>query len=99
MVEKKNPISIEQLETIARLSRLYIEPGHYTDMARQIGDIINYVDILNSVDTSSVEPLYSPCTHETPVRSDQARTTLGKAELFANAPRTDGDFFIVPKIV
>ncbi|MEA5088673.1 Asp-tRNA(Asn)/Glu-tRNA(Gln) amidotransferase subunit GatC, partial [Solidesulfovibrio sp.] len=46
-----------------------------------------------------VEPLYSPVLHETPLREDKAAKAFSRDNILANAPATDGQFFIVPKIV
>lgn len=91
--------STEQLTGIAELARLTLAPEQHAELAAQFASILSYVDMLNSVNTDTVEPLYSPSLHTPPVRVDEARATLTKQELFANAPETDGDFFIVPKIV
>lgn len=95
----KNAVSTEQLLSIAALSRLELAPEQHAELAAQFASILSYVDVLNSADTSAVEPLYSPSEHTPPVREDSARPTITKTELFANAPQSDGDFFIVPKIV
>ena len=62
-------------------------------------DIIAYMDILAEVDTSAVEPLYSPVEHSTPYRADEPVQKNMHSDVLANAPETDGQFFVVPRIV
>ena len=52
-----------------------------------------------ALDTTGVEPLYSPVGHETPLREDVAVATCARDQILGNAPAADGQFFIVPKIV
>ncbi|NMC48817.1 MAG: aspartyl/glutamyl-tRNA amidotransferase subunit C, partial [Desulfovibrio sp.] len=47
----------------------------------------------------NVEPLYGPVTHVSPTRPDEVKRTCTRDEVLANAPETDGRFFIVPRIV
>ena len=50
-------------------------------------------------DTSAVEPLYSPVEHSTPYRADEPVQKNMHSDVLANAPETDGQFFVVPRIV
>jgi len=57
---------------------------------------------LNELDTASVQPLFSPVDKSgalRPLREDVAVREFSREEILANAPRSDGTFFIVPKIV
>ncbi|MFI3271572.1 MAG: Asp-tRNA(Asn)/Glu-tRNA(Gln) amidotransferase subunit GatC [Pseudomonadota bacterium] len=92
-------ISTEQVTNMARLARLYLEPEQLEPLATQFGEIINYMDVLNGVDTEGIEPLYSPFQSATPVRQDAVNSHCTREDLLANAPQTDGDFFVVPRIV
>ena len=51
------------------------------------------------MDTSAVEPLYSPVEHSTPYRADEPVQKNMHSDVLANAPETDGQFFVVPRIV
>ena len=64
-----------------------------------MGDILAYMDVLAQVDTSDVEPLYSPAQHPGPQREDVAARKRERSEVLANAPEADGEYFIVPRIV
>ncbi|WP_028573239.1 Asp-tRNA(Asn)/Glu-tRNA(Gln) amidotransferase subunit GatC [Desulfonatronum lacustre] len=92
-------ISTDEVEKVAGLARLNLEPEKVEQFAAQFNDILGYMQKLNELDTSGVEPLYSPVTHETVFRNDEVRMEYSREELLGNAPETDGSYFIVPRIV
>lgn len=92
-------ISKEQVATIARLARLDLDDARLERFAGQFGDILDYMDMLGAVDTTDVEPLYSPSEHGTVLRTDEVLTHCTREQLLANAPESDGQFFVVPRIV
>ena len=92
-------ISREEVAKVARLARLDLADDKLDLFAGQIDDILQYMDKLGEVDTSSVEPMYSPVVHTTVLRADVVRQEHERAEVLSNAPETDGAFFIVPRIV
>ncbi len=93
------PISSEDAAKVVKLARLRLDDDKIERFAGQMDDILAYMETLGSVDTAGVEPLYSPVTHETPMRADVASKGCSRDQILANAPATDGQFFIVPKIV
>jgi aspartyl-tRNA(Asn)/glutamyl-tRNA(Gln) amidotransferase subunit C len=92
-------ISREEVAHMATLSRLSVTEEEQELFARQMGDILAYMDVLSRVDTSAVEPLYSPVLHSGRLREDGAAQRRGREEVLANAPEADGEYFIVPRIV
>jgi aspartyl-tRNA(Asn)/glutamyl-tRNA(Gln) amidotransferase subunit C len=92
-------ISKEEVARVAHLARLEIGESDLQRFAGQLTDILQYMDILNEVDTSSIDPLYSPVEHDTPYREDEARSEYSREEVLRNAPDSDGEYFIVPKVV
>ncbi|MBO4300441.1 MAG: Asp-tRNA(Asn)/Glu-tRNA(Gln) amidotransferase subunit GatC [Desulfovibrio sp.] len=98
MAETRN-ISREEVYHMAALSRLDVTEEEQTLFARQLGDILNYMDVLSRVDTSAVEPLYSPVQHQGHLREDEAVNRRQREDILANAPEADDASFIVPRIV
>ena len=98
MSENKN-ISQDVVAHMAQLSRLAVSDEEKALFARQFGDILAYMDVLAQVDTSAVEPLYSPVSHATPMRDDQPERKRRREDVLGNAPEHDEDYFIVPRIV
>ena len=84
---------------LCRLSRLAPDDSVQEEMAQQCSRILAYMDKLAEVDTSGVEPLYSPVFHDCAFREDVGVRRCSRADILAGAPATDGSFFIVPRIV
>jgi aspartyl-tRNA(Asn)/glutamyl-tRNA(Gln) amidotransferase subunit C len=93
-------LSADDAARIAALARLDLSRDKLELFAGQFNDILGYMDKLNQVDTQGVEPMYSPADHATVFREDTARGDAGPAreDVLANAPESDGRFFLVPKI-
>lgn len=95
-------LTAERMAHLARLARLAPDEATLARFGEQCADIIAYMDILAEVDTSTVEPLYSPVGHVTPYRADEPSSPADRPErsaILANAPESDGQFFVVPRIV
>jgi aspartyl-tRNA(Asn)/glutamyl-tRNA(Gln) amidotransferase subunit C len=92
-------ISAAQVEKVAALARLRFSPDKVDQVLSQFNDILEYIHTLNELDTGDVEPLYSPVTHATIFREDVERKEFDRQALLANAPASDGQFFVVPRII
>lgn len=92
-------ISPEQVAKVAKLARLDLSQEKLDLFSGQLDDILNYMDKLNELDTSDVEPMYSPVEHNTVLREDVEKKEFQRSQILSNAPEEDGKFFIVPKIV
>ncbi len=99
--KRKTGMSLDKNDFLhlCRLSRLAPDPAVQEEMAQQCSSILAYMDKLAEVDTTGVEPLYSPVIHECAFRDDTAVRRCDRADILAGAPATDGAFFIVPRIV
>lgn len=84
---------------IATLARLEINAQQAAILAPQMDDILGYMDKLNELDTVRVAPMYTPVELPTPLRSDDVHTEYPRESILRNAPQTDGEYFIVPRIV
>lgn len=92
-------ITREQVEHVAKLARLAIGEEEKALFARQLSSILTYVQTLNCLDTSSVEPTSHVIPIQNVFREDEVRPSLSREQAFANAPDTDGGCFRVPKII
>jgi len=92
-------ISPEEVAKVAKLARLDLTPEKIDLYAGQLDGILGYMDKLSELDTSAVEPMYTPVTHTSVLRPDVARKICTREDILKNAPETDGAFFIVPRIV
>ena len=91
-------ITIKDVEHVAKLARLELNEEEKEKFSKQLGDILKYVELMNKVDTTGVEPM----SHAIPVvnvmREDKVVSEQTKEELMANAPAKEDGFFRVPKI-
>ncbi len=87
------------ISRIAGLARLDTAPEQADKFALQFREIISYMDSLNKIDTTGVEPFYSPSGNISVLREDVCRATHDRKDILANAPRHDGKYFIVPRII
>ncbi|MBD5553285.1 MAG: Asp-tRNA(Asn)/Glu-tRNA(Gln) amidotransferase subunit GatC [Desulfovibrio sp.] len=92
-------VSGAEVRHMAMLSRLCVSSQEEALFRRQFGQILDHVAVLEQVDTEGIEPLYNPVQHPGLQRLDEARDLRNRTEILANAPETDGQSFVVPRIV
>jgi len=92
-------ISASELNHLCYLAKLSPDEATKKRLAHQFADIITYIGKLSEVNTEGIEPLYSPVIHENAMREDIAKSRQTSEKILANAPETDGKYFIVPRIV
>ncbi len=83
----------------AKLARLKIEEKDVGKFTRQIGDIIRYVEKLNELSLSGIEPTAHILPVENVVREDKVSNGPPDEILLQNAPAQEDRLFIVPQII
>ena len=92
-------VDIETVKRVAHLARIAVGEEEAERMTGELNTILGFVEQLNEVDVSGVEPMTSVIPMEMRKRADEV-TDGGKPEdIVANAPATDENFFLVPKVV
>lgn len=81
------------------LARLRLTPIEEERLTGQLDKILQYVDKLNQVDASQIEPFTHAVAIVNAFRDDQVTNRDRAADLLANAPEKDQTFFKVPKII
>ena len=89
----------ETVSTICYLARLEIDKNKSEKIKQDLETIIELIGSLQTIDTSSIEPLYSPLemialTHEDIENSDNK-----KNQFLENAASSNEDYFLVPRVV
>jgi aspartyl-tRNA(Asn)/glutamyl-tRNA(Gln) amidotransferase subunit C len=92
-------ITPEDVLHVADLARLDLDAGAVEMFADQIGDILNYMDALNEVDTTGVKPTSHAVALTNAFREDVPREHLNPADALANAPAAEDGAFLVPRVV
>lgn len=93
------PVSLKDVEHIARLARLEFSDEEKAALVHQLNEILKYVEQLNSVDTEHVEPLSHVGEMKNRLREDKVRPGLSTDEALQNAPAKTDKFFKVPKVI
>jgi len=84
---------------VALLARLSLSDAELQSTGQQLTKILDYVQLLDEVDIADVAPMTHPVPAENVFRVDQMVSSLPREAALSNAPKTDGQFFIVPKIL
>ena len=92
-------ISRETVEHVARLARLGLTDAELDRMQEQLSHILETIEQLRDVDTSSVGPTASVIALENVMRDDVARAPMTREAALANAPRREGDHLRVPTVL
>ena len=92
-------ITADEVRELALLARLRLSEQETAAMTDNLGAILEYVDALRALDTASIEPMTHAVPFDCPTRADEVKPSLALDDALANAPRRDGNFFQVPRIV
>lgn len=87
------------LSRAVKLARIELTPDEEQRLASQLGEVLQYVEKLNELDVSNVEPTAHATPFSNVMREDEPRESLSQEEALRNAPKTANGLFMVPKIV
>jgi aspartyl-tRNA(Asn)/glutamyl-tRNA(Gln) amidotransferase subunit C len=91
-------LSRDEVAKVALLSRLQLTDDELNRMTDQLGAILGYVERLSEVDTEGIEPMAHAIERTNVFRDDVETPMLPRDAALANAPKTDGQYFLVPQI-
>lgn len=92
-------VDLATVKRVARLSRIAVTEEEAERMTGELNTILGFVEQLNEVDVSGVEPMTSVIPMEMKKRHDVVTDGNKAADIVANAPATEENFFLVPKVV
>jgi aspartyl-tRNA(Asn)/glutamyl-tRNA(Gln) amidotransferase subunit C len=92
-------LTIEQVRHVAHLARLALTPEEEEKFARQLGQILGYVERLQSVNVDGIEPLAHAVPISGPERADVVHASLPREVVLAAAPKSVGEGVAVPKMI
>ena len=84
---------------VAELSRIKLNDEQTAKMQNEIGELVKYMDILNNLDTSGIEPISHVFDVHNVLREDIVHNSYDRAELLKNAPVHTEESVVVPKTV
>jgi aspartyl-tRNA(Asn)/glutamyl-tRNA(Gln) amidotransferase subunit C len=92
-------IDNETVDKIAHLARLEFENEAKDQIIKDMNNMLAFVDKLNEIDTSQIEPLIYMSDEINVLRADVVKQEITQAEALKNAPKHDSDYFKVPKVI
>ena len=87
------------IDHIAHLARLEFEGEKKEAIKQDLDRIISFMDKLQEVDTTNVEPLIFMTNEINHLRKDVAKVTVTQEQALKNAPKKDSDYFRIPKVL
>jgi aspartyl-tRNA(Asn)/glutamyl-tRNA(Gln) amidotransferase subunit C len=87
------------VDKLAMLSRLHFDETEKQSIKNDLGKMIRFVDKLNELDTTGVEPLKHISNNVNILREDEPGQGCSREEALLNAPLKDEAFFKVPKVI
>jgi aspartyl-tRNA(Asn)/glutamyl-tRNA(Gln) amidotransferase subunit C len=92
-------VDIDTVKRVAHLARIKVTDTEAGEMTGQLNTILAFVEQLDEVDVSSVEPMTSVVKQEMKKRADVVNDGGYPQDVVANAPMSEDNFFMVPKVV
>jgi len=87
------------VKKIAHLARLDVSDGQMVSIAKDLSNILDLVEQLNSVDTEGVVPMAHPLHMAQRLRSDEVTETDHREVFQSIAPQTEDGLYLVPKVI
>jgi len=89
----------QTVRTICYLSRLRLDDEKSKKILSDLDTIIGMIDSLSSTNTENISPLYKPLEETARKFNDKIKSDNNKELFLENAPESDENFFLVPKVV
>ncbi len=92
-------IDSQEVMHVAKLARLNVSDRDAERLTSEMNSILAYMDKLNELDTSGIEPMAHALQLDTPFREDAVKPSLSNDNALENAPQKEGGFFVVPRVL
>jgi aspartyl-tRNA(Asn)/glutamyl-tRNA(Gln) amidotransferase subunit C len=88
-----------EVEKVSLLARLRLSESELDTITGQLGQILQYMELLDAADTAEVEPMAHPLDAADVFRADETRPSLELEQALANAPHRDDECYRVPAVL
>lgn len=92
-------VDLQTVKRVAKLARIAVTDDHAEKMVGELNTILGFVEQLSEVDVEGVEPMTSVVETTMKKRKDVVTDGNKADDIVANAPMSDDNFFMVPKVV
>ena len=89
----------KQVKHIATLARIRVPEDELAGLANELSGIMTWIEQLNEVDVTGIEPMSGVLTRDLPRRADVVNDGGDAEKVLKNAPEATHGFFVVPKVV
>jgi aspartyl-tRNA(Asn)/glutamyl-tRNA(Gln) amidotransferase subunit C len=93
------PVDRATVKRIAKLARIKVEEADVPRLEGELNAILHWIEQLNEVDVAKVEPLTSVVAMKMKMRKDEVTDGHYAKDIVLNAPVSEDEFFMVPKVV
>ena len=94
-----NVINDETIEYVGILAKLELSQDEKEKAKKDMAEMLDYFDKLNSLDTTGIEPMTHVFQVSNVMREDEVTNGNGRKDALMNAPKSNGEAFIVPKTI
>tara|TARA_B100001250_G_scaffold378721_1_gene368783 strand:- start:35 stop:322 length:288 start_codon:yes stop_codon:yes gene_type:complete len=92
-------IDLKTVKHISKLSRISINEEKAKKLEKDLNSIFEFIEKLNELDTTKIEPLTSIADTVLQLRKDEIKSSNIRDQILKNSPDENKDFFVVPKVV
>ena len=92
-------VNNELINNLSKLARLEFNDAEKDEIKNDLQKMIAFIDKLNELDTTGVEPLLHMSENVNVLREDEVTGSISREQAFKNAPLHDEQFFKVPKVI
>ena len=92
-------VDITTVRKVAQLARIAEPEERLQAIVGELNGILSWIEQLNEVDVTGVEPMTTAVEASTPFRDDKVTDGGDPARVLANAPKAADGFYVVPKVV
>lgn len=92
-------IDKNNVEYTARLARIDLQSKELEKLAKQLQEIVGFIDKLKEIDVERINPTSHILSMDNVLREDVARASLPVEKVLMNAPQKQGNFFLIPKVI
>ena len=92
-------VSKDEILHIAKLANLNIKENEIDEYAKNLEDILNFVKVLNDVNTDGVEESIGSANNVNVFRKDEIKEFGDREILLQNAPEQEDNMFRIPKVI
>ena len=89
----------DTVRRIAKLARIALEEERVEPMVNELNQILHWVEQLDAVDISGIEPMTSVVAQRLKMRADEVTAGGEPDAVTQNAPQSEDHFYVVPKVV